>query len=151
MTWATFRSTSPPPEGSLFGYPRQGEGVAGCVNPAAPAGGSAELDAYFPKQGGASILTPEVPDTEGRTWVDPSAGEIETPFVRLTDLASGECTTAGRLRYLEATIQGDPAGPRADDIPGDLTPEWGLHLVDINVAMGNIIEQVRLQAEAYAG
>lgn len=151
MTWATFRSTAPPPEGSLFGYPRQGEGVAGCVNPAAPGGGSADLDAYFPKQGGASILTPEVPATGGRTWLDPAAGEIETPFVHLTDLVSGECTTAGRLSYLEATVHGDPAGPRADDVPGDLTPEWGLHLVDVNLTMGDIIEQVRLQAEAYAG
>lgn len=152
MTWATFRDTAPPPpEGSLFGYPRGGEGVAGCVNPAAPLGGSAELDAYFPKEGGASILTPEVPDTDGRTWVDPSVGEIETPFVRLTDLVSAECTTAGKLNYLEVTVHGDPADPRADDVPGDLTPEWGLHLVDVNLAMGDIVEHVRLQAEAYAG
>jgi hypothetical protein len=150
MTWATFRSTAPPPEGSLFGYPRGGDGVAGCVNPAAPEGGAAELDAYFPKEGGASILTPEVPASGGSTWLDPSAGEIETPFVRLTDLVSGECTAAGALTYLEATVLADPADPRADDVPGDLTPEWGLHLIDVNLAMGDIIEQVRLQAEAYA-
>lgn len=151
MTWATFRSTAPPPEGSLFGYPRDGEGVAGCVNPAAPEGGSADLDAYFPREGGASILTPEVPATGARTWLDPSAGQIETPFVRLTDLVSGECTSSGTLNYLEATVHGDPAGARADDVPGDLTPEWGLHLVDVNLAMGDIIEQVGLQAEAYTG
>jgi len=151
MTWATFRSTAPPPEGSLFGYPRGGEGVAGCGNPAAPGGGSADLDSYFPKAGGASILTPEVPTADGRRWLDESAGEIETPFVHLTDLVSGECTTQGNLRYLEATVHPDPAGPRADDVPGDLTPEWGLHLVDVNLTMGDIIEQVRLQAEAYAG
>jgi hypothetical protein len=39
---------------------------------------------------------------------------------------------------------------RSDDIGGDLTPEWGMHLVDANVAMGNIEDLVATQAEAYA-
>jgi hypothetical protein len=45
--------------------------------------------------------------------------------------------------------------PRADDIPGDIAPgtpmqaQWGLHLVDMNLAMGNLIEIVRRQSAAY--
>jgi hypothetical protein len=47
-------------------------------------------------------------------------------------------------------VHGDPADPRTDDIGGDLTPEPGMHLVDANVAMGNIEALVATQAEAYA-
>ena len=47
------------------------------------------------------------------------------------------------------TVDGDPSDPRADDIPGDLTPEWGLHLVDVNVVMGDIVALVEQQIAAY--
>jgi hypothetical protein len=38
--------------------------------------------------------------------------------------------------YLALVVHGDPADPRTDDIGGDLTPDWGKHLIDANVAMG---------------
>jgi hypothetical protein len=47
------------------------------------------------------------------------------------------------------TVHGNPADPRADNITGDLTPQWGLHLVDANVAMGNLIAIVRQQAATW--
>ena len=40
---------------------------------------------------------------------------------------------------------------RADDIPGDLTPEWGLHLVDVNLVMGDVVRQVAAQSDAWSG
>ena len=42
----------------------------------------------------------------------------------------------------------DP-GPRVDDIGGDLTPQWGMHLVDVNVALGNLVDLVGQQAKAW--
>ena len=48
-------------------------------------------------------------------------------------------------------VQADPADPRADDIPGDLGAGWGLHLVDVNLVMGDIVELVGVQAEAHTG
>lgn len=150
ITWATFRSTAPPPNGSFFGKPRAAEGVAGCVNPAAPGGGSANLDAYFPANADASILGSLGTSTKGKTWVDPSAGKITTPFVNIPDLVSGECATKDGFNYLAATVHGDPSDPRADDIPGDLTPAWGLHLVDVNLTMGNIVDNVSAQAATVA-
>jgi hypothetical protein len=53
--------------------------------------------------------------------------------------------------FLSVTVHADPSGPRADDIGGDLTPEWGLHLVDVSIVMGDIVERVRDQAAAYTG
>lgn len=149
-TWSTFRSTAPPPPGSFFGKPRDGEGVAGCVNPAAPGGGSADLDAYFPADNKASILSSLGTTTSDSGWVDASAGKITTPFVRLPGLVSGECASRDGFHYLEATVHPSD-GPRADDIPGDLTPEWGLHLVDLNLVMGNVVDDVAAQAKTYAG
>ncbi|MEZ5207546.1 MAG: DUF3089 domain-containing protein [Acidimicrobiales bacterium] len=48
VSFASFRATDPPPASSFFGRPRGGDGEVLCTNPAALAGGSAELDAYLP-------------------------------------------------------------------------------------------------------
>jgi hypothetical protein len=130
VSWASFRATSPPPANSFFGRPRGGDGVAACVSPASPAGGSAPLHSYFP----ASAAD------------DPS---ITTPFVSFPGLATGECVQQGGFSYLQVTLHADP-GARVDDVPGDLTPEWGLHLVDVNLVMGDIEDMVGQQAAAYA-
>ena len=52
---------------------------------------------------------------------------------------------------LQTAVNADPSDPRADDIGGDLTPEWGLHLIDISIVMGDVVERVRDQAAAYTG
>ncbi len=150
VTWVTFRSTAPPPSDSFFGR-SEGETEAACVNPAAVAGGSGELDAYMPANSEASILSSLGTTAQGASWVDPSAGEITTPFVRLPGLVSGACAATDGFNYLAATVNPDPAGPRADDIVGDLTPQWGLHLVDVNLVMGNLVDDVKAQAASYTG
>ena len=149
LTWATFRSTAPPPPNSFFGRPRDGDGVAGCVNPADIRGGSAELTPYFPADASASILSTLGVSGGSGGWLPGT--DITTPFVTLPGLISGECVSQGGFSYLSVTVNADPSDPRADDIGGDLTPEWGLHLVDVSVVMGDIVERVRDQAAAYAG
>ena len=147
VTWASFRSTAPPPAGAFFGKPREGDDPAACNNPAALAGGPAETHNYFTANRAASILASLGPDDPGATpWVDPSVGSITTPFVSLPGLVSGECVTGDGFNYLEVTVNGDPQDPRADDIGGDLTPEWGLHLVDLNIVMGDVVDLVGSQA-----
>jgi Protein of unknown function (DUF3089) len=149
LTWATFRSTAPPPPNSFFGRPRDGEGVAGCVNPAAVDGGSAEITPYFPADASASILSTLGAGGGSGGWLPGT--DITTPFVTLPGLVSGECTSRDGFNYLSVTVNADPNDPRADDIGGDLTPEWGLHLIDVSVVMGDIVQRVRDQAAAYTG
>jgi hypothetical protein len=149
-TWVTFRSDVPPPQDAFFGRPGAEGIVAGCVNPASFAGGSADLDPYLPANSEASILSSLGTTTKGESWVDDDAGEITTPFVRLPGLVSGSCESTDGFTYLAATVHPDPAGPRADDIVGDLTPQWGLHLVDVNLVMGNMVDGVAAQADTYA-
>ncbi|MGH9210271.1 MAG: DUF3089 domain-containing protein [Acidimicrobiales bacterium] len=149
VSYASFRSTAPPPDNSLFGRPRDGEGRAACVNPASPEGGSAALQPYFAVELPEGGLIGGV--TGAQPFGDPArSAEITTPFVTYPDFVDAECVDDGEFSYLSLTVNGDPADPRADDIGGDLTPEWGMHLIDANVAMGDLLDLVRAQGEVYA-
>jgi hypothetical protein len=50
------------------------------------------------------------------------------------------------------TIDADPADPRTDDLAGDtLGPEWGLHNLDSNIALDDLVAVVAAQAQTYTG
>jgi hypothetical protein len=80
---------------------------------------------------------------------------IDTPFVSVPGLLSGQCKTNEHATYLEITVNGDPADPRTDNITGDLgmpakpIAQWGLHLVDVNLVMGSLLNLVEQQSKAY--
>ena len=150
ISYASFRSTIPPPANTLFGRV-VGDGMeSACTNPAALGGGSGELRAYL--TGAGSLIATAAP--QKHQWVANGAA-IETPFVSVPGLLTAKCATNENGSYLELTVHGDPSDPRADDIPGDLAilgkpqPNWGMHLVDVNVAMGNLVEIVGKQAKAF--
>lgn len=150
ITFASFRSTVPPPPNTRFGRV-QAEGMeAGCTNPAALAGGSGALHAYLTNRG--SLIAQGAPQSP--RWTADGA-PVETPFVSVPGLLSARCASNEHANYLEVTVQADPADARADDIPGDLggpgrvQADWGLHLVDVNIAMGNLVDIVGRQAKAY--
>jgi DUF3089 family protein len=152
ITYASFRSTVPPPATSRFGRVQDASMIAGCTNPAALAGGSGELHAYL-SAAGRSIVSSSA---EPGPWVTP-AKPIETPFVSVPGLLTAQCVSNDKASYLEITVHGDPSDPRTDDIVGDVItngvvqPGWGLHLIDVNLAMGNLVDIVGKQAKAYAG
>ncbi len=83
-------------------------------------------------------------------WVA-SGGAVETPFASVPGLLSAECVTNEHATFLEVTVHADPSDPRVDNIIGDLTPQWGLHLIDVNLAMGDLVAIVREQAAAWRG
>jgi DUF3089 family protein len=150
ISYASFRSTIPPPANTLFGRV-VGDGMeSACTNPAALAGGSGELRAYL--TGAGSLIATAAP--QKHQWVA-NGSAIETPFVSVPGLLTAKCATNENGSYLELTVHGDPSDPRADDIPGDLAimgkpqPNWGMHLVDVNLAIGNLVEIVGNQAKAF--
>jgi len=146
ITYASFRATAPPPDDSFFGRSQQAGWKAACTNPAALAGGGGTLVPYFPTAGRSLPIFPLVMPE----WVDASRGvTIETPSVTLPKFLDAECAETNGFTYLSITVRADPDDPRIDDIGGDLTPEWGLHLVDANVAMGNLVRIAKRQASAY--
>ena len=149
ITFASFRSTVPPPANSLFGKPPSANLVGACTNPAALAGGSGELRAYL-SAAGRTITGTSAP----KPWVVPEQ-TIDTPWVSVPGLLTARCNTNENATYLEITVNGNPADPRTDDIVGDIgsaarpAANWGLHLIDMNLAMGNLLDIVGQQATAY--
>jgi hypothetical protein len=149
ITYASFRATAPPPANSRFGRVPGENMVSSCTNPAALGGGSGELHSYLSSGGrgnGASL--------EPKPWVTP-AQAINTPFVSVPGMLTAECVSNDRGTYLAITVHGDPGGARTQDIVGDVVvngqvlADWGLHLIDVNLAMGNLIDIVGQQSKAY--
>jgi hypothetical protein len=64
-------------------------------------------------------------------------------------MLEAECREDNGFSYLAITVNGDSNDARIDDIGGDLSPDWGLHLVDANVAMGDLVMVAASQSEAY--
>jgi hypothetical protein len=147
VAYTSFRADAPPTPASVFGHVAEAGKADACVNPAALGGGSALLHSYF----GARSIAPNNP--QPRIWA--KGRTIDTPFVAVPGLVSGECVTQNGLTYLAITVHGDPADPRVDDIPGDLmvmgmrVRDWGLHLVDVNLTMGDLVGLVDEQSKAY--
>ena len=111
-----------------------------CVNPAALGGGTGALDTYrrttpFPGPIGAVIgQLPSAP----------------TPWVRYPRLYTGNCESANGATWLQITDVGGPTDQRLRFQNSVLGPTWGLHLADVRVALGNLVDLVRSQAAAYA-
>lgn len=70
-------------------------------------------------------------------------------------MLTARCATNENATYLEVTVHGNSSDRRVDDITGDLIAgehvlaRWGLHLIDVNLAMGNLVDIVRLQTKAW--
>ncbi|ACG77140.1 conserved hypothetical protein [Phenylobacterium zucineum HLK1] len=149
ISFVTFRADAPPPAGSRFGKVPQPGMEAACTNPAALGGGTGELKAYLSNN--ANIAAASQPTPE---WVKGKSNP-ETPFVALPGLITGECVSKDGFNYLSAKIHADPADPRTDVINGDVVnggqvlADWGLHLIDVNIAMGNLVDVVGQQSKAY--
>lgn len=150
LQFASFRATVPPPDDSLFGRPRQGGGVSVCSNPASLSGGAGELHAYLSNTSAGSLGN----SRDTAPWTTPAVA-IDTPYVSVPGLLSAECVTERGFSYLSVTVNGNPDDPRVDDIAGDVVVDdvvlanWGLHLIDVHLAMGNLVELVELQGNAW--
>lgn len=147
IAYASYRADLPPPSNSLFG--RNGrDRVAACTNPAELAKGSKELHAYLSNTIVEGISSEDPPE-----WV--KGKRIDTPFVSVPGLLSAECVSGDDFSYLAVSVHGDPSDPRTDDITGDVVVDgevntaWGLHLVDVNLAMGDLVSIVAKQAQSY--
>jgi hypothetical protein len=148
VTYVSFRSNAPPPANTRFGKVAGNELVGACTNPAALGGGSGAAHAYLDARG--QLIVGQSP----RPWVVPERA-IDTPWVSVPGLLTLQCTSNEHANYLEVTVHGDASDPRTDDITGDLVTggqvlaDWGLHLIDVNLAMGNLVNIVAQQARTW--
>ncbi|RAK52802.1 DUF3089 domain-containing protein [Phenylobacterium deserti] len=150
ISYATFRDRVPPPANARFGRGRDGLRVA-CVNPAALGGGAGRPTPYFLTRGSLNGSGGDV----APQWTRPPRA-IATPFVKTPGMISTECVTRGEFDYLSLHVIPNPGGGRTDELGGQILratgvdPSWGLHLLDVDHAMGDLIRIVGRQGRAYA-
>jgi hypothetical protein len=139
VNYSAFRDTDPPVPGqALFGVTDSPDTRAACTHPVDLGAGRLELDAYFLT--GAQL----------NPYVDPAANAaITTPFVKVPGLLEGECIEEEGKAYLQIVHNADPTDARVDDVGGDLAPGWGLHLIDVALAHGDLVRLAARQADAW--
>jgi hypothetical protein len=151
ISYATFRDTNPPPATSRFGRSGQNGTVAACNNPADLKTGQGKPDSYFLAQG---FLNGSGGATQP-AWANPTP-KVATPFVKTPGLISTLCVRKGDFSYLEMHVNADPKDKRTDELGGEVMratgPDlnWGLHLIDVDVSMGDLVRIVAKQAAAWA-
>jgi len=131
-----------PPPDSLFGRPGQGVSLQSgqtastgfqvlCTNPADLGGGSGPLGPYFTASGSAGADT-----------------TITTPWVEYPDLYTAQCESSRGATWLQVVDIGT-SGDRRPRVAETLGPLWGLHVDDVNIALGNLVQIVGQEEAAY--
>jgi hypothetical protein len=145
VSYATFRADAPPPPDSRFGMADTEGSEAACTNPSALGGGPGTLRPYFPTAIPEGALSGAV-----RSQTMSRLAQLDTGWVTMPDFVEAECAHEGDASFLAVTIGGG-GDERGTDVGGQISPDWGLHLVDVNIAMGNLVDLVASQGQAYAG
>jgi hypothetical protein len=107
-----------------------------CVNPAAPAGGTAPLSTYLPTDLAAAL------DATARQ------PNVTTAWTAYPDLYTGHCVSADGATWLQID-RANGASDRRPSVAGLATDTWGLHLLDVNLALGNLVDLARSEAAAF--
>ena len=137
VAFSTFNE--PVPDNAIFGRTSEPGRQVLCTNPARLRGGSAKL----------STINPTEPFAEGTialaiSLVSDPLPEAATPWIEFKGAYSGECSNAGGASVLQIT--GAPGALELNPVP---TAQWGLHLTDANIALGNLADLVRKQARRF--
>jgi len=145
VAYSMFGETPPP--NALFGRvgtgPRTGSTQDPstlqvlCTNPA-HLKGAGMLQPY--------LRTSPFPGPIGAVSGDPPSAQ--TPWVEYPNLYTARCEQSNDVTWLQVTDIGGPTDARLRT-RGSLPPTWGLHLGDVNLALGNLVDLARRQAAAY--
>lgn len=139
VAFSTF--DQPVPADALFGRAPAGQEVL-CTNPAALRGGSAPLDAIFP----SAPFAPESTLAVGIALLGVTQPTPSTVWSREPTAYRGRCSSANGANVLQLTPLPGAQTPKPSP-----TPQWGLHLMDANIALGNLVDLVASQERAYTG
>jgi hypothetical protein len=145
----TYRADHPIPEREVIKPAEDQEAV--CANPAALGGGRGDLNPILSARG--ETIIPDFTRPQG-PWTQPPR-TIDTPFVALPGLFHAECRHDSHGTYLAITTDPKPGDRRTRDYTGDWTAGYesdatmGLHLIDLNLTMGDLLEVVGEQIVSY--
>ncbi len=133
IAYSTYLATDPPAPGAYFGKADGPKTTYACVNPGA-------------------LVDDGVLDSELPT-VGEVAKMLGTDFVENPGLISANCVTAGDRSFLAISLK--PTGVGAAGLIRALTalqardPPWGLHVIDVNLTLGDLVEIVGRQGQAW--
>ena len=152
VAYSSFNQT--PPANSLFARAGTGVSVVSgkppgpnssfqvlCVNPASLSSPATPgpLQPYFPTSATA------VPTGSAQK----TSGKLATPWVTYPNLYTAQCENKDGASWLQVTDVA-PLGDTRPVVSAVLGPTWGLHLEDVNLALGNLVVLVGDQATAFA-
>ncbi|HEV2568871.1 DUF3089 domain-containing protein [Sphingomonas sp.] len=148
VSYVSFLADSPPPERTLFGRAADPAMQVACTNPANLAGGAAATKPYFVARGMGERATPFGP------WSKDGA-PVTTTFVSTPGLITARCVADEKGSYLAISATPAEGDVRSSQIGGEVSyggmvlKDWGLHLIDTNLAMGDLVALVGRQAQAW--
>jgi hypothetical protein len=137
-----------PPEGSFFGRAQSplldpgatNEGMQVlCVNPT-----------LLSQNGGTGPLLPYASTTPfpGELGFFQEAPTGSTPWVASPGEYTAQCHNENGASFLQVNPVGTAVDP-PEYVKEELGPDWGLHLYDVNIALGNLVKTVAIQSQAY--
>lgn len=133
IAYSSYLATDPPGPEARFGAASAAGSADACVSPGVlTANGS--LDSELPTRGDVATL-------------------LGTTFVENPGLVSGACVTAGGRTFLSISIKPNGVGSerltRALSALDQRRPNWGLHALDVNLVLGNMVEIIGRQGQAW--
>ena len=132
IAYSSYLAAAMPVADPRFGVAKSADRVAGCVDPARLLG-AAHLDTLMP-----SRVLPTLAAT--------------TTFIELPATIKSECVSQGAQAYLAISVADPvatvPIAVTLEAIEGRL-PGWGLHVLDVNLALGSLVAIVREQARTW--
>jgi hypothetical protein len=139
IAFSTF--DQPPPANSLFGRTTVSGDQVLCTNPAALAGGAAKVDPVLP----SAPFAPGTLIAAGISLLRLTQPAASTTWISEPGAYRAQCSSAGGANVLQITaLDGAQTATPSPD------PTWGLHLLDANIELGNLMTVVHSEANAYA-
>jgi hypothetical protein len=147
VAYSSFAAT--PPDNTLFGKPSNAFGRSNapvaslevvCTNPAnLGSGAAAPLHPYAPTH---------LPLGEFAAAEPEGIASIRRPWAAYPTSVTGQCKTNGQATWLQISPATASASARPQ-LKQTLGPTWGLHLIDVNVALGDLVKLVGRESAAY--
>jgi hypothetical protein len=126
---------------SLFGRSPVKRDSVLCTNPAALGGGSGTLDSILP----TAPFTPSSTLAVGIALVGLTLPTPHTEWIHFPGSYTARCSSANGAHVLQITPKHGAQTPHPSP---DGT--WGLHLLDANIALGNLVDLVHSEGVAFA-
>lgn len=142
IAYASYAEEMPPSGAALFGRDLDGGAQQViCTEPGKLAGNEGNYaGSYIRLQTNSPTFAMDQP---------PEFADVKTPYVLYRDYFKGECVRQAPFTYLK--ISANPSEDDERSKPGYRSPieamGWGLHLVDFNLALEDLIKAVELQAK----